>query len=65
MDIKESGASLATLLTIAKAKCHALEHVLEELLVFFYKDMLQRSEFERFLLESALSPHRFMFMGRK
>jgi len=62
-DLKESGGSLATLLTIAKAKCHALEHVPEDLLDFFDKDMPQRFEFERFLLESALSPHRFM--GRK
>jgi hypothetical protein len=61
VDLKESGGSLATLLTIAKAKCHALEYVPEELMLdFFDKDMLPRFEFERFLLESALSPHRFM-----
>jgi hypothetical protein len=42
VDLKESGGSLATLLTIAKAKCHALEYVPEELLDFFDKDMLPR-----------------------
>jgi hypothetical protein len=63
VDLKESGGSLATLLTIAKAKCHALEYVPIELLDFFDKDMLKRFEFERFLLE-ALYRHT-EFMGRK